>query len=104
MRRPRPFPLPDFLLFSRLAWTESARLSSPEQAERNERATQRGRIGEMDAVHAERSRRRGIARIVVDIDRFFRRDGETLEQQAKDPRIGLDHADLAGNQDAAKPA
>src|SRR5947209_1794388 len=92
-----------FLFLTGLAWTESGSCSSPEKAERGELAAQGGRVGEGDAVHAERARRRGVARVVVDIDRLVRHDGEALEEQMIYARIGLDVADLARDQHAAEP-
>ena len=41
--------------------------------------------------------RRRIVGIVVDEHGFVRRDAIALEQDAEDPRIGLDHAFFAGN-------
>src|SRR5260370_1154907 len=54
----------------------------------------------MDAVNPERACRLGIPGVVVDIDGVVRLDPVPLQQNSKNPRIGLDHADLARNHHA----
>ena len=57
----------------------------------------------MNAVNADGTRGSGVGRNVVDEDRVLGRDAVSLEQNLEDARIGLDHADLARDDDVAEP-
>jgi hypothetical protein len=65
-------------------------IASSQQGELRKLAAQMLRRLEGNAVDAKGARRLRVARIVVDEDRFFRRDAMPLQQNPKDARIGLD--------------
>src|SRR5260370_32223552 len=77
------------------------RLKEPEG---DELGPQRRRIGEMDRVKTESTGGGRVDVDIVDKNGAQRVDREALEQQFKDARIGLDHLDIARDQDAAEPA
>ena len=93
----------DLLYDTVMASASGERGPGSENVELLELAAKQRRRLEMDAVDAQRGRGGGIRGVVVDEHRLFRRDRVALEEDAEDARVGLDHALVAGDDDAVEP-
>src|SRR5262245_32523084 len=58
---------------------------------------------EPDRIEAKRGGRRDVLRTVVDVDALRGGAADTLEQQPEDRGIGLDQADVGGDENTLKP-